>query len=345
MKRIIHLMSTDDYSGAEKVAIDIIEGVSDDYELIYATRSGNINKVLQERNIKYINIKKLSIKEIRRIVKEDKPDIIHAHDYRASLMAALSFVKVPIISHLHNNSPWIKTLHPYSFALLIASLRIKKFLIVSKSIQEEYIFSKFINKKVECIGNPVSVENIISKVPKNLVKKYDVCFSGRLTKAKNPIKFINIISEVKKQIPDIKVVMLGDGELRGKCEEEIKKLRLEKNIRMEGFVKKPYIIMAQSKIFCLTSEWEGYGLVAFEALSLGLPCVVSNVGGLPQIVDGDCGKLCKKSDEFVNEIIELLRDKNRYINKSEKSIDKSKRIENIDKYMQKLKIIYKEISK
>lgn len=336
-------MSTDDYSGAEKVAIDIIEGVSDDYELIYATRSGNINKVLQEHNIKYINIKELSIKEIRRIVKEYKPDIIHAHDYRASLMAAVSFVKVPIISHLHNNSPWIKTLHPYSFALLIASLRIKKILIVSKSIQEEYIFSKFINKKVECIGNPVSVEAVTSKVPENLGKKYDVCFSGRLTKQKNPIKFIKIISKLKEKNKDIKVVMLGEGELKSSCQKKIKELNLENNIKLLGFVKNPYIIMAQSKIFCLTSEWEGYGLVAFEALSLGLPCVVSDVGGLVDVVNECCGKLCNNNLEFENEIYKLLQDDVYYQKKSNNAILRTKKIENIDKYIKKIEHIYENM--
>lgn len=342
MKKIIHLMSTNDYSGAEKVVIDIINGLKNEneYELIYVTPKGKINEILEERNIKYINIEKLSIKEVRRITKKYKPSIIHAHDYRASLIAAFSFVKVPIISHLHNNSPWIQTLHPYSFALLLAGFRIQKILTVSASIEKEYIFAKFIKKKIESVGNPVSIHEITDNIPKELKKKYDICFSGRLTKQKNPIKFITIIYNMKNRFPKIRAVMLGSGELKEKCIKEIKRLGLEENIELKGFVKNPYIIMAQSKIFCLTSDWEGFGLVAFEALALGLPCVVSEVGGLIDIVNEKCGKLCSNKEEFIKEINNLMSDKSYYDKKSKNAIKEAKILENFDEYMDNIKNIY-----
>ena len=343
MKRIIHLMSTDDYSGAEKVAIDIIKGLKEDYDLIYVTRKGKINEILEKNNIKYINIKKLSIREVRRIVKEYKPDIIHAHDYRASLIAAFSFIDVPIISHLHNNSPWIKILHPYSFAFLLASIRISKIFIVSHSIKNEYIFSKFVNKKIINIQNPVSVKNVTSQIPERVDKKYDICFCGRLTKPKNPIKFIEVVSEIKKNFQGIRVIVLGDGELINDCKEKIKELNLQDNIILKGFVNNPYIYMAESKIFCLISDWEGYGLVAFESLALGLPCVVSNVGGLVNIVDEKCGKLCDNKEEFVKEIVNLMSNKKIYEKKSKNAIKKANSLENLRKYMRNIKTVYNEL--
>lgn len=345
MKRVIHLMSTDDYSGAEKVAMDIINGLKNEYEFIYVTRKGKINEILKEKNIKYINIRELSVKEVRRIVKECKPDIIHAHDYRASVIAAFSFVKVPIISHLHNNSPWLKKINLFSIIFMLTSFRIKRILAVSKSIENEYIFSSIIKNKIEVVGNPVSRESILDKIPKDteIKKEYDICFSGRLTKQKNPIKFIEIVSKVKEKNKNVKVVMFGDGELKNNCKEKIRELNLEDNIKLLGFVKNPYIIMGQSKIFCLTSDWEGYGLVAFEALTLGLPCVVSNVGGLVDIVDNDCGYLCNTDEEFINEMISVLKDKKKYQIKSNKAIEKSKKLDNIEEYMSKLDKIYQDL--
>lgn len=345
MKKVIHLMSTDDYSGAEKVAMDIIDGLKNEYEFIYVTRKGKINKVLEEKNVKYINIKKLSIKEVRRVIKECKPDIIHAHDYRASVIAALSFVNIPIISHLHNNSPWLKKINLFSIIFMLISFRIKRILAVSKSIENEYVFSSIIKNKIKVVSNPVSRESILDKIPKDteIKKEYDICFSGRLTKQKNPIKFIEIVSKVKEKNKNIKVVMLGDGELRNSCKEKIRELNLEDNIRILGFVKDPYVIMAQSKIFCLTSDWEGYGLVAFEALTLGLPCIVSNVGGLVDIVDESCGKLCTNKQDFVNSINNILIDINMYNILKVGAINKSKKLDNFDEYMKNINKCYQKI--
>lgn len=339
-KRVLHIVNSNSYSGLEKVAIDIIKNLENEYDLYYVTQDGSIVERLEKENVKRIKLNKMSIREIRRICKEYKPDIIHAHDYTATIITAFSFVKVPIISHLHNNAPWIKKLNLYSIIMLIASMRIKKILTVSDAIRKEYIFSKYISKKIENISNPVSVEDIINKVPKQIEKKYDICFCGRLTKAKNPIKFISIISELKKDIPNIKSIMLGDGELRKECEEKIEKLNLQNNIKMIGFVENPYIYMAEAKIFCLTSDWEGYGLVAFEALALGLPAYVTPVGGLSDIVDEQCGKLCSENYDFVTSITKVLNDEKLYVLKRINAMEKSKQLENISQYIHKLKNIY-----
>ena len=284
-KKVIFPINSTSYSGLECVAITIIENLRHKFDFVYVTQDGSIVDVLKEKNIDYYIIKKMSVSEIKKCVKELQPDIIHAHDYTASCICALAKIKLPIISHLHNNSPWIKTLHPYSFLYLYASSRFNKILTVSDSIENEYIFSNIIKSKIENISNPVSRKNILDKVDKNDEKKYDVCFVGRLSDQKKPLKFIKVINDVKEIIPNIRSIMIGDGELKEECKMLIEELGLENNIELVGFKKNPYKYMNQSRVFCLTSEWEGYGLVAFEALTLGLPCVVSPVGGLVDIVD------------------------------------------------------------
>ena len=117
-KKVIFPINSTSYSGLECVAITIIENLRHKFDFVYVTQDGSIVDVLKEKNIDYYIIKKMSVSEIKKCVKELQPDIIHAHDYTASCICALAKIKLPIISHLHNNSPWIKTLHPYSFLYL-----------------------------------------------------------------------------------------------------------------------------------------------------------------------------------------------------------------------------------
>lgn len=342
-KKIFFIMSTNDYSGAEAVNFSIIENLKEKYDFYWVSKKGKINNFLKEANIRWIEIKSLSISEIKRIVKENKPDILHATDFKASVICALANTKVFLIEHLHNNAPWLKKIGINSCAFLYAGLKANKILTVSESIEKEYIFSRYIRNKIECIDNPISRKKILSKVTNlNCEKIYDICCVARLTKQKNPYKFLNILSEIKKEKKDIKAVWVGDGELKDNILRKAIELNLNNNIVFVGFQKNPYIYMASSKIFMLTSNWEGYGLVAFEALTLGLPCVVSNVGGLPNVVDNECGKLCNSEEEFIKEINTLLKNNTIYNEKMKKAKKKAVKIENLNTYIEKINKMYKE---
>lgn len=344
---IIHIVNSNIYSGLEKVAIEIIEELKDKFDFYYACKDGPIVDILKEKNIKRIKIQKISKKEVLRIEKEYKPDIIHSHDYTATLFCGLFIKDTDIVAHLHNNPIWIKNyIHPYVYAFFKAchNKKIKNILTVSNSIEKEYVFSKYIKDKIQMIGNPVSIDNVVKNIDVTTKKEYDICFTGRLTKQKNPLRFIKIINNLKKDFPDIKVVMIGDGELKQKCKNIINKLELNNNIELLGFIKNPYIEMAKSKVFCLTSEWEGYGLVAFEALALGIPCVVSNTGGLVDIVDDNCGKLCKTDIDFIKHIQILLKNKEVYEKYSINAKNKAMQLENVKEYYNKIQDMYYKFS-
>lgn len=346
MKTVLHILNTGEYSGAENVVITIINEMKKQkkYRLIYVSLDGTIKKVLKEKNIEFEPIKKMNTKEIRRVIKKYNPDVIHAHDFTASIICSASINrKVKLISHIHNNSPWItKIHHPYTWIYLITTIRYNKILCVSKAIVDEYIFGNYIKKKCEIIENPIDIEKIkeLAKFEKEKYNNYDIIFLGRLSKAKNPLRFINIINRVKEKNPNISVAMLGDGELRRECEKMIKEKKLGNTIEMYGFMKNPYPILAKSNLLCITSEWEGYGLVAVEALSLGIPVVATRVGGIPTIVNEKCGKLCDNNEEFINEILKLLRDEKYYKLKSENALKRAEEKDNINAYINQLKNIY-----
>lgn len=103
-------------------------------------------------------------------------------------------------------------------------------------------------------------------------------------------------------IPSVKVAIVGDGELRDNVMEKYKEFSLEDNIKMYGFVRNPYGLLKSSKILCMPSQWEGFGLAAIEALVFGLPVLAAPVGGLANIITSECGKLCTSREEYVSEM-------------------------------------------
>lgn len=339
---VLHVVNSNQFSGLESVACDIIENTANEFKGIYVTQSGPIIKTLEERNIDYEIIEKMSIKEIKRVIKKYNPIVIHAHDYTASCICSFSTFSKPIISHIHNNNVWIKKVCKNSLLFFISSFKFKKILTVSDSIKNEYVFSRFISKKIVNVGNPLEKNRIIQK-KLDLHKEYDIVCLARLTEAKNPLRFLKIASLIKDKYPSLKVSWIGDGELKNDFIQEIKRLELSDVVKIQGFKENPYIDLNKGKVFLLTSNWEGFGIAAFEALSLGIPCVVSNVGGLPDVVDNKCGYLCKTDDEFVNSVLSLLNDETKYMEYSKEADRKSTELDNHKIYYDNIIKFYKNV--
>ena len=341
--RVLHILNTNKYSGAENVAITIINEMKRDNEIIYVSPEGSIRDCLEENNINFEPIKKISIKEIRRVIKKYNPDIIHAHDFTASIISSLVKGKVKLISHIHNNYPWMKKINLRTIIYLISTIRYYKILLVSNSVLEEYVFRKFLKNKAIVIGNPIDISKTIKEAQKGIINEnYDLAFLGRLAEQKNPLEFIEIVHELNKKI-DISAVMIGTGNKEKDCRDLINKYNLQGIIELKGFLKNPYVVLKNCKILCMTSIFEGYGLVAIEALTLGKPVVATNVGGIPTIVNEKCGKLSNNIEERISEIEKLLTNREYYDRKSEEAIKRANELNNLDSYICNIKNIYEGI--
>lgn len=346
-KTVLHVLNTGSYSGAENVAITIIESFRkfgfDDFDFVYVSLEGSIKDVLNEKNIRFEPVKNMSLREVRRVIRKYCPDIIHAHDFTASIVCAFVTGGIPLISHIHNNSPWIKKYCINSFVYGLSCLKYKYILGVSNSVFDEYVFGKYIQNKTKVIGNPVDIQKIREKAYSAEDKSsYDIVFLGRLSEAKNPIGFVDIIEKVAERIPDITAVMIGSGELESEVANRIRAKKLSKNITIKGFMSNPYGILKASKFLCMPSKWEGYGLAAIEALALGKPVVTSPVGGLMEIVNSSCGDLCEDNKTFVDSIISYIYNNEIYEKKSFSANKRAEELDNIQFYIKKIGKIYGE---
>ena len=341
--KILHVLNSSSYSGAENVVCQIIEMFKNDenIEMAYCSRDGQIRNVLQNKNIKFYPISGLNKNELKKVVADFKPDIIHAHDFRASIACSRFSKKTDVISHLHNNSPWLKKFCLKSIVYGLSCKRYKKILTVSDSVFDEFIFGKRFKNKLTRIGNPVNIEAIREKSQEyNYEKRYDICVCGRLTAQKNPFGMLGILNRLSV---DFSAAVIGDGELRKEVEEKINELKLNDKIELLGFRDNPYPIIKNCKLLLMPSAWEGFGLVAVEALALGLPVVCSNVGGLPAIVNDECGKVCEAENQYAEEIDKLLSDDEYLKKKSSAANVRAGVLDNCDKYKSVLKTLYCEV--
>lgn len=348
---ILHVIKSNIYSGAENVVCRIINGLSDREDFIYLAPHGPIEDKLKSIGLydKYRSIDSFSISEIKKAVDELHPDIVQAHDFTASVLSAFALKgSVPLISHIHCNPLWLKKkLHPNSISYLLASKYISRILAVSNSIKEEYCYSNKLRCPITTIGNPFSIESVKTAIEPDVSAglSSDILYVGRFNEAKNPLGFIQIIEAYKKENPttSLCVKMVGNGELLEECKTYVSTHNLTDAISFEGFSNNVYNYMAATGILLMPSLFEGFGLVALEAMTLGKPVVCSGVGGLSDIIDDSCGYICHDTADYCSRLNTLLTDPDTYQLKSRGAISKAAAFDNVAAYLDNLESIYRSL--
>jgi L-malate glycosyltransferase len=142
---------------------------------------------------------------------------------------------------------------------------------VLTSIKNNNHFLRQRNYKI--IFNGVNLKKIESIGKQH--KKYDIIYVGRIVDQKNIPLLIKALSILKRDIPEAKILMVGDGPDRRSIEQIIKKEGLNKNIELVGFqsLNTVYQLMKESKVLVLPSKLEGFGIVIIEAYACGIPVV------------------------------------------------------------------------
>jgi N-acetyl-alpha-D-glucosaminyl L-malate synthase BshA len=128
---------------------------------------------------------------------------------------------------------------------------------------------------------------------------------------KNTGQVIDIFNRVQEEHTDVKLLLVGDGPERVPTERRARELGVFSDIRFLGKQDPIEEILSIADVFLMPSDSETFGLAALEAMACGVPPVVSDVGGLPELVDdGETGFLCPVDDveAFTDRVRTLLTD-------------------------------------
>ncbi len=232
------------------------------------------------------------------------------------------FVRRPIYGvthHLFGKSIFLETnavLASYvywmeRFAVALYKRKRIPFIVGSPSTHRELLEAGFSHERVSLINYGVdhSTHNLTgaSKSPVPLVGYF-----GRLKKYKSVEHLLHAVPKVRKEIPELSVMIIGDGDDRPRLEDVAKSLGIQDVVRFTGFVpeQRKIELLQQMWVKVTTSSKEGWGLTVIEANACGTPVIASNVEGLRDAVrNGETGLLYDYGDidDLASKMITFLK--------------------------------------
>lgn len=189
---------------------------------------------------------------------------------------------------------------------------IKYLIVMTKGAKEKYdewLKNEKIKPEVIVIPNIIK-ENKSGKIS-NLNNR-QIISVGRLEDVKDFYTLILVFSVIVKKYPNYILKIIGEGSMREKLEEQIKKCNLQKNVILTGRRTENEINneLIKSDVFVLTSKSESFSLVLCEAMNFGVPCIAFDVDVGPReiIQDGKNGFLIENRnvDLMIERLDELL---------------------------------------
>lgn len=183
------------------------------------------------------------------------------------------------------------------------------FIVVSKSTKQDLVSHGVPEENISVIYNGLSPEY----KPGN--EKYPVptiVYLGRLKKYKRIDLVLEVFKNVLREIPSARLLIVGDGDYKGRLIRLAKRLNLGESVQFTGFVpqRKKIEILQKSWVTVNTSLKEGFGLVIIEAQACGTPAVVLNSPGLREtVVNGQTGYIVDRVGEVLEKTLLILKDR------------------------------------
>jgi glycosyltransferase involved in cell wall biosynthesis len=176
---------------------------------------------------------------------------------------------------------------------------------ISESIARDIIeYAKLPPANVHVLNNPVVTPELLNKAREDAGHAWFdqgqppvILGAGRLTEQKDFETLIKAFDILHNHM-EARLIILGEGEQRSQLETCARRLGIEKDVDLRGYVENPYSFMRQSKVFVLSSRWEGSPSVVIAALACGCPVISTDCPGAVReiLADGANGELVPVGD-------------------------------------------------
>ena len=231
-----------------------------------------------------------AIRRTKEIIREVKPDIIvNAHCPLVTWILPFVYRDVPKVVEMHQSrqglevfdrqfmSPYARLGHRHAIKWIYS--RYDRFVVLTNGDKETWGCKN-------CIVIPNFHNFEVLKILQKRQQFHQIIMLARLMPQKRIDLMIDVWASLAKDFPEWKVKVLGEGMLRPQLEEKIKVLDLQESFLLPGEVKDVTNELEASDILCLTSEYEGFGIVLIEAMAKGIPVIAFEYVGVHDIING-----------------------------------------------------------
>ncbi|HEY59762.1 MAG TPA: glycosyltransferase family 4 protein [Anaerolineae bacterium] len=226
-----------------------------------------------------------------KLIREWKPDILHAHfavPAGATTWALSKFTHLPYIITAHGGDVpgaapektdrWFRFVMPFTYGIWKNAVK-----VVAVSDQTKQLAYQYYDVDMNVIGNGIDLDRLTpGKFEPN--KKPHIIFAGRFSPEKNPLAIIHTLAKLEDL--DWDCTLLGDGLLFQDAKRIINQHNLGRRIKLTGWISEDEVTewFKKSDILFMPSLTEGLPLTGLKALATGLAVVLSNVGGCSNLV-------------------------------------------------------------
>jgi len=226
-------------------------------------------------------------------------DLIHSNWTLSGFIAWLSrpIHSLPYLIMVHGSDVYKAGKIKAALLLMKPSIRsAEKIVAISRSLAEEVTRLQIRN------DNPIIIPETIDTYkylpPSDSAKEPYILFVGSLIPRKGVDILLNAFGKINTIFPEYKLIIIGEGSEKQSLLDLANTLRITDQVSFLGQCS-PQVVsewMMRSKLFVLPSREEGLGVVLLEACASGTPCIASNTGGIPDVIDSQIGVLFEAGD-------------------------------------------------
>ncbi len=320
-KKILHFIFNLSRGGAETMLVRVIKELPEYEHLVVTLFPGNnFGAEMQCKKWVCLNINSLfalplAFLKFRKLVKSEKPDLVHTHLFWPTLVARLSVPKkIPLITTIH---AFIATSGEYKhwyirfLDKLTYKFRKSIIIVVAKGALEEYF--SFLNLKpykAYALYTFVDVERF--NVDKVSAEKKNYTFKlvavGALRLQKNYPYIINAMALIKDK--NIELDIYGTGNLQAELQQQIDSSGAK--VFLKGEVNNIEVLIPQYDLFVMSSTYEGFSLGILEAMAMRMPLLLSDIVSFKEQCEDNAWYFSLSNPEdAASKIVELSKtDKN-----------------------------------
>lgn len=286
MRKILIITNTLSYGGVENLVLNTAKHLSQKGYLPAICNLSGTGELMEEARKSGIlhyspKIQNFRIPswrgliEIRKIISDFRPDIIHTHQFASDLYgsAAALFLKIPVICQLHNPEleSWSRR---YARFFWIRWL-VRAFIATTETGRKKVGRALF-GKKIFLLHNAIEIPPAASRNILNLPSNSGIIAGiGRLTSEKGFDILISSFKLLLSSHPNSFLVIVGDGPEKPNLQKLAEQLRVSDRVLFAGYQQQAASLLPNFNVVAISSRSESFSLVALESLAAGIPVILS----------------------------------------------------------------------